>query len=307
MFTKNELIKKLNEFYKKRSINRQIELKSCYDFLLNNEEFKVCDFNYRKALIEISKKDNTDDELNKLKVLLKEKYDIAKKLGVDLEKLENNYHCKKCLDTGIYEGIRCECYNKALNYLQIKNCGIDFKDLPAFSDANFDFDEDNLKEIFNKLHSWCNSYKNSKYKNITLIGGTGVGKTYLSRCMLREFLINGKNCLYLSSFNLDNLLLKYHTAFENDKNDILEPVLSCDFLFIDDLGTEPVYKNVTMEYLFLILNERLISGRHTIITTNLSLREIKEHYGDRLFTRIINKDTNLTLELCGKDKRLKIN
>ena len=94
---------------------------------------------------------------------------------------------------------------------------------------------------------------------------------------------------------------------QDDKNDIIEPLITCDFLFIDDLGTEPVYKNVTIEYLFLILNERLNLNKHTIITTNLSLKEIKEHYGDRLFSRIINKDTNLTLELSGKDKRLKTN
>lgn len=307
MYTKNELIKKLNEFYKQRTINRQIAIKSAYETLLNDEKFKVCDFNYRKALVEISKKENTEEEINKLKVLLKEKYEIAKKLGVNLEQLENNYKCKKCLDIGINEGIRCECYKKALNYLQIKNCGIEFKDLPAFKDATFNFDENNLKEIFVKLEKWCKNYKNSKYKNITLIGGTGVGKTYLARCILREFLLNSNNCLYLSSFNINNLLLKYHTAFENDKNDIIEPLITCDFLFIDDLGTEPIYKNVTIEYLFLILNERLNLNKHTIITTNLSLKEIKEHYGDRLFSRIINKDTNLTLELCGKDKRLKAN
>ena len=40
-------------------------------------------------------------------------------------------------------------------------------------------------------------------------------------------------------------------------------------LMIDDLGTEPVTQNVTVEYLFDLLNRRIEAGRHTVIATNV--------------------------------------
>ena len=40
------------------------------------------------------------------------------------------------------------------------------------------------------------------------------------------------------------------------------PVDDCDLLIIDDLGTEPMMRNITVEYLFTLLNERNAAKRH---------------------------------------------
>ena len=72
---------------------------------------------------------------------------------------------------------------------------------------------------------------------------------------------------------------------------------------IDDLGTEPVLKNVTLEYLYLILNERLTSNKATVITTNLDLNGIINRYGERIYSRITNKSNTFVCRFTGADLR----
>ena len=81
------------------------------------------------------------------------------------------------------------------------------------------------------------------------------------------------------------------------------PYLDCDLLAIDDLGTEAIYKNVTLEYLYMVINERQIAGKHTLITSNLSVNRLAERYGERIASRILDKKTCYAAEFSGKDIR----
>ena len=78
-----------------------------------------------------------------------------------------------------------------------------------------------------------------------------------------------------------------------------------DLLVIDDLGTEPMRKNVTKEYLLILLNERIAKGKSTIITTNLNPEQVLEKYEERIFSRMFNKRETLILQFVGKNQRLK--
>ena len=76
-------------------------------------------------------------------------------------------------------------------------------------------------------------------------------------------------------------------------------------MLIDDLGTEPVLKNVTKEYLYNLINTRQINKRATLITTNLSLDNILDRYDERIFSRLGNKNLSTIIQLLSSDKRLK--
>jgi len=62
-------------------------------------------------------------------------------------------------------------------------------------------------------------------------------------------------------------------------------------------------RNITVEYLFTLLNERMIARRHTVIATNLTLEEIREHYGTRVYSRLIDRSRWTHLQFNGKDLR----
>ena len=76
-------------------------------------------------------------------------------------------------------------------------------------------------------------------------------------------------------------------------------------MVIDDLGAEPIYKNVTLEYLLLILSERLAKNMPYIITTNLSQEQILDRYGDRILSRLNDKKHGVNIEIKGEDLRRK--
>ena len=74
-------------------------------------------------------------------------------------------------------------------------------------------------------------------------------------------------------------------------------------LILDDLGSEPLMQNITVEQLFNLINERQNNGRSTVISTNLTLAELRERYTERIASRLNNPKNCLVLTLAGKDLR----
>ncbi|MBR2480277.1 MAG: hypothetical protein IKB56_03110, partial [Clostridia bacterium] len=60
--------------------------------------------------------------------------------------------------------------------------------------------------------------------------------------------------------------------------------------------------NVTANYLYCVLNERTDST--TCFTSNLTPEQIREKYGDRVFSRISHKTRSALIVLNGKDLRI---
>ena len=99
--------------------------------------------------------------------------------------------------------------------------------------------------------------------------------------------------------------MKYHTAPVSDKAFYISLLTGCDLLVIDDLGSEPIYKNVTDEYILMILSERLSNGMPYIVTTNLTQTQLLERYGDRIVSRLNDKHSGVRIEINGEDLRRK--
>ena len=85
--------------------------------------------------------------------------------------------------------------------------------------------------------------------------------------------------------------------------DMYQFILECDLLIIDDLGTE-LNNSFTSSQLFFCMNQRLLSSRSTIISTNLSLDRLRDEYTDRVTSRIMSHYT--VIPLYGEDIRLKL-
>ena len=125
--------------------------------------------------------------------------------------------------------------------------------------------------------------------------------------MAVELIKNGNNVLFMTAYQLNNTFLQYHLADVSQKSLMLSNLTDVDVLVIDDLGTENVLKNVTMEYLYLLINERLLNGKMTVVSTNLNLTELQNRYEDRIFYRLTDTKCSVVAQLCGKDKRSKQN
>ncbi len=227
------------------------------------------------------------------------KFLVLKKIGMTKKDIEPRFECEKCQDTGKNS---CECKIKILNELLLKRSGI-IGELEDFKNARFT--DMNGERLFNKLQEWSQKFPDITKKMIYIAGGTGVGKTFLLKCIANELIRNGNYIFYSTAFNMNNDFLEYCKASAEDKAYFLAPYLESEVLLIDDLGTEPILNNITLDYLYLILNERLIADKATIINSNLSLEQLIDRYGERIFSRIIDKRVGWAINFEGEDKRLR--
>jgi DNA replication protein DnaC len=121
--------------------------------------------------------------------------------------------------------------------------------------------------------------------NLLLTGETGLGKTHLSVAIGFEVISKGFGVSYASSPNMVSQLEK--EKFGSIKNyESEEKFKNCSLLIIDDLGAEYT-AGFWVPTIYNILNTRLMRGKSTIISTNLTMSEIQSIYGNRVVSRII--------------------
>ena len=138
------------------------------------------------------------------------------------------------------------------------------------------------------------------------VTGNRFRKTFLLNCLAKAILDKGYTVLKVTSYNLFEHL--FRSAMGSSREDSLlmkESIFDVDTLIIDDLGTETRRNNFTAEELFNILNERYLQEKHTFLSTNLSLTDLREYYSDRVTSRLFDTQNTVILRFLGQDIRLK--
>lgn len=112
----------------------------------------------------------------------------------------------------------------------------------------------------------------------------------MSNCIAQELLKSGKTVLYQTAPVLLESVIDYKMSKQKSpKDDIYQSVLNVDLLIIDDLGTESL-NSMKLSELFTILNTRILNLNNkvtkTIISTNLNIKDIFNHYEERIGSRI---------------------
>jgi DNA replication protein DnaC len=116
-------------------------------------------------------------------------------------------------------------------------------------------------------------------------GKTGLGKTHLSLAIAARIIEKGFGVVYGSAQNL--LRSVEMERFSKDSGtDALNSLLECDLLIVDDLGAE-FQTSFTASAVYNIVNTRMLTGRPTIISTNMTTDELKSAYSDKVVSRLI--------------------
>ena len=232
-----------------------------------------------------------------------------KALGLPEDYTEVHYTCEKCSDSGFVDTKMCSCFREMLITENIKSSGMG-KLIEKQSFDNFDLnkykdDKENYERMKNNLaeaKSFAEGFGKSP-ATILFIGKTGTGKTHLSTAIAKAVIEKGYEVLYDSAQNIVS-------AFENDKfksgygpyEPQSDKYLDCDLLILDDLGTEFV-NQFTVSCLYNLINTRQNKGLSTLISTNLSPKELTTKYEDRIYSRIMGQDSKILL-FAGKDRRI---
>lgn len=262
-----------------------------------------------KALIQNNDTLLLENFKKQIEDLKRQKSDILKKLNISEIDLLPHYDCPICKDTGYvtnedYTSSMCSClkqrifdeeYNKS-NISNLKMQTFDnFLDLYYSDEVNEEkyhakiSPRENILRIKELCQNFIQNFNNTGEKNLLFTGNTGLGKTFLSSCIANELLKQRKNVLYQTAPVMLDTIIDYRFGKSNIDKNMYDNLLSVDLLIIDDLGTECMNQMKFTE-LFNIINTRLLNQNHimkTIISTNLSLKNLYDTYDERIVSRIV--------------------
>lgn len=225
--------------------------------------------------------------------------------------LEEDPVCPACGGSGYLGSSMCRCLSQLClqeqlseltgltqGYERFDNFRLDY--YPERPDADYGVSprvvmEKNLA----KCRRFAEHFPNSG--NLLFVGSTGLGKTFLSGCIANEVARKGISIAYESAPRLFHKLEKNRFTPTEESRLEAEKFQNCDLLIIDDLGTEMPGSFVTAA-LYSLVNDRLLDGKNTIISTNLLISEIAKRYNPQIASRLEGNFDVLTF--LGEDIRV---
>lgn len=132
-------------------------------------------------------------------------------------------------------------------------------------------------------------------KGIFVYGGTGTGKTYFLHALRNQFRVPVESWV--------EIMVDIASAPYQGQYYPIDRITEKDKYSIDDIGVEHQDnqgKNVSM--LYILINRMYNREGMLFLTTNLTLEQFRERYGDRILSRIVEMCE--MVELTGEDKRI---
>ena len=301
-----QFVSKLNAEFSNKRVEAEHDLSVRFAAAMQDERFGELYTAKRSLENELLRRSSMKLDAGDLRQRLKDatkaydEYVISHNLDI-----EAHYQCPLCHDKGWVDDKPCKCYMEAYSDLLRKEALI--SPLP-----DFNFEDDRLEELgvnektqqlYPMFQKFCDNFDYSKLRSVYLSGAVGVGKTTLLSCIANKLIKNGKYVVYVTAFDWSRIVLAKHLSKNDALSELYDSLLQCDLLIIDDLGTEPMYKNVSLEYFLSIVDWRINHGKKTILSSNLTGDQFVKRYGERAFSRICNKAYAYATYIDGIDLR----
>jgi len=236
--------------------------------------------------------------------------------GLPDDYLQPVYRCALCRDTGyvgepIHE--QCSCLKRAVMNRLYQSEGLqglereNFAsfDESVFPDTPIEGRKSTQRGYINKIRKRCEEYADSfeagEGKGLLLCGKSGLGKTFLMNCVAQRVLERGFSVVVISAYKLIEAMRRYQ--FGEDSAEQVQDILSCDLLCIDDLGSEPMLRGITVSSLYHIINERRNANRSIVVTTNFTPEQLDATYDQRVGARLYDTSRMQIFEFIGEDIR----
>ena len=247
-----------------------------------------------------------------------EKAALLTEHGYPADALDDKPGCAKCVDTGWQGAKMCSCLRELCAQEQIRELS-KLLDLGEQSFDTFRMDyystsfwpewgtspRENMELVYEVCLNYAQKFGRFYFKNLFLSGAPGLGKTFLSACIARTVSENGHSVVYDTA---GNVFAQFEARkFLRDSDDGREArdetrrYLGCDLLILDDLGSE-LTTQFTQSALYELINGRLVGGKRTVISSNLSMEEAAVRYSPQIASRL--EGEYHLLHFFGEDIRL---
>ena len=226
--------------------------------------------------------------------------------------LDESSICSRCGGSGYLGSTMCECLAELCRQEQKKELTILAGSKENFSHFRLDYYSDMIdsrygaspRAIMERNFRKCRQYAalfTEHAGNLLFVGGTGLGKTFLSACIAGVVADRGYSVMYETASHLFTKLEKAKFSGSEEDRQAAEKLSHCDLLIIDDLGTEMPGQFVTAA-LYNLLNDRLLAGKPMVISTNLNVEEMARRYSPQIASRLHGSFDRLTF--VGEDIRV---
>ena len=239
-----------------------------------------------------------------------------KACGLPEDYLQPVYQCALCRDTGyvgepVHE--QCVCLKRAVMNKLYQNeglQGLERENFAAFDESIFpdeviegrkNSQRGYIRRIREIGEEYANSFAPGAGRGLLLSGKSGLGKTFLMHCIAQRVLERGYSVVVVSAYKLMEIMRAYQ--FSGEGAEQVQDLLSCDLLCIDDLGSEPMLRSVTVSALYHIINERRSANRAIVVTTNCDSDDLYERYDDRIAARLTDPGRMGVIPFVGQDVR----
>ncbi len=229
-------------------------------------------------------------------------------LGLPANYLEPIYTCPVCKDTGeVGEGVKrlCACALKKMQQDERAGSRINERETFASFDEGLYASDEQKKQALNMRRfseRYVASLPSPEKPNLLILGKSGLGKSYFGNAIAFAAIEAGVRTLKCTAYQCIQSVLDGIDS----RRESVEPFLSVPLLVLDDLGTEPMVPNVTVETFFRILNERGADRLPTVLISNLDREGLFERYGERVASRMMDGALTAIVLLKGDNLRTRI-
>jgi DNA replication protein DnaC len=170
---------------------------------------------------------------------------------------------------------RCGCWHADRRRARLEAANIPAKYAHATFES-FRAYTANLVEARRIAQFWADSYPSlprraddTTGRGLVLSGAAGVGKTHLAAVLLKDAIAKTgcRGLFYATKDLLFQIRQTYNPGIPTTELAILQPILTCDLLVLDDLGEERM-TDWAAEMMNLIVNTRYNENRPIVCTTN---------------------------------------
>ena len=213
------------------------------------------------------------------------------------------YDCPDCMDKGYrMDGRMCACLKRLYNAEVTRDLSGLLKGDEHFGMFRLDYYSDapdengnTPRDIMEIILTVCKNYAmkfDAGSPNLVFTGGPGLGKTFLSACIAKTVSQKGYSVAYESASVALGAFEK--EKFSRDTEEAANAAakvrryLDCDLLILDDLGTE-MNTAFTQSALYTIINQRMTTGKQTIISTNLDETMLATQYSAQIVSRLLGE------------------
>lgn len=226
--------------------------------------------------------------------------------------LDDSPICDKCGGSGYIGSNMCECLTELCRQEQKKEVSVLSGSREAFNQFRLDYYPDRIdpkygaspRTIMERNLKICRTYALTfapNAGNLLFVGGTGLGKTFLSACIARAVADRGYSVVYESAGHLFGKLEQAKFSPSEEARREAARFTECDLLILDDLGTEMPGQFVTAAF-YTLLNDRILAGKPMVISTNLNIDEAARRYSPQIASRLQGSFQGLTF--VGEDIRI---